>query len=216
RGRRAMSSTSRGITAPDEEAEQKTAEGPWGGKSEVTGKYADVNGVKLYYEIHGTGHPLVLLHGGLGATSMFGPNPPAPAKGRQAGAAGPGDGRGGGGDEADPDVPALREHRAEAGRLAAPSRREGRVDEERLRLHQGGREASGDDADRRGGRRYLPAGPRGRGVRVARRRKARRRLGWFGPTEIAARDPPRAHALQHRQRTGVVGRGDPVPRGLTP
>jgi len=78
-----MSSTSRGVTAPDEEVEQKTAEGPWGGKSEVTGKYADVNGIKLYYEIHGTGHPLVLLHGGLGATSMFGPNLPALAKGRQ-------------------------------------------------------------------------------------------------------------------------------------
>ena len=78
-----MSSTSRGITVPDEEVESKTAEGPWGGKSEVTGKYADVNGIKLYYEIHGTGHPLVLLHGGLGATSMFGPNLPALAKGRQ-------------------------------------------------------------------------------------------------------------------------------------
>ena len=78
-----MSSTSRGITVPEEEAERKTAEGPWGGKSEVTGKYADVNGIKLYYEIHGTGHPLVLLHGGLGATSMFGPNLPALAKGRQ-------------------------------------------------------------------------------------------------------------------------------------
>src|SRR5438270_507472 len=78
-----MSSTSRGITAPDEEVEQKTAEGPWGGKSEVVGKSADVNGIKLYYEIHGTGHPLVLLHGGLGATSMFGPNLPALAKGRQ-------------------------------------------------------------------------------------------------------------------------------------
>ena len=78
-----MSSTSRGVTVPDEEVESKTAEGPWGGKSEVTGKYADVNGIKLYYEIHGTGHPLVLLHGGLGASSMFGPNLPALAKGRQ-------------------------------------------------------------------------------------------------------------------------------------
>ncbi len=27
--------------------------------------YADVNGIKLYYEVHGTGEPLVLLHGGL-------------------------------------------------------------------------------------------------------------------------------------------------------
>src|SRR5205814_8842314 len=61
-----MSTTSRGVTIPDEEVESTTAKGPWGGKSEVTGKYADVNGIKLYYEIHGTGHPLVLLHGGLG------------------------------------------------------------------------------------------------------------------------------------------------------
>jgi len=29
-----------------------------------TGHYADVNGLKLYYEIHGNGSPLVLLHGG--------------------------------------------------------------------------------------------------------------------------------------------------------
>jgi len=30
---------------------------------ETKGKYADVNGLKMYYEIHGTGEPLVLLHG---------------------------------------------------------------------------------------------------------------------------------------------------------
>ena len=44
---------------------------PWGNKT-GPGQYADVNGIKLYYEIHGTGRPLVLLHGGLGAGSMFG------------------------------------------------------------------------------------------------------------------------------------------------
>src|SRR4051794_17622262 len=27
--------------------------------------YASVNGIDLYYELHGTGRPLVLLHGGL-------------------------------------------------------------------------------------------------------------------------------------------------------
>jgi pimeloyl-ACP methyl ester carboxylesterase len=27
--------------------------------------YASVNGLQLYYETHGTGRPLVLLHGGL-------------------------------------------------------------------------------------------------------------------------------------------------------
>ena len=42
-----------------------------------TGAYADVNGVHLYYETHGTGRPLVLLHGGLGAGEMFGPVIPA-------------------------------------------------------------------------------------------------------------------------------------------
>ena len=35
--------------------------------------YADVNGINLYYERHGSGRPLVLLHGGLGAIEMFGP-----------------------------------------------------------------------------------------------------------------------------------------------
>lgn len=52
-------------------------------QTKPTGKYADVNGIKLYYEIHGKGKPLVLLHGGLGAIEMFGPNLPALAKGRK-------------------------------------------------------------------------------------------------------------------------------------
>src|SRR5262245_60320393 len=33
--------------------------------------YAPVNGLKFYYEVHGSGQPLVLLHGGLGASGMF-------------------------------------------------------------------------------------------------------------------------------------------------
>jgi pimeloyl-ACP methyl ester carboxylesterase len=37
------------------------------------GQYADVNGIKLYYETHGTGRPLVLLHGGLMSGETFGP-----------------------------------------------------------------------------------------------------------------------------------------------
>lgn len=60
--------------------------GPWGAgasKTKAAGRYADVNGIKLYYEVHGTGRPLILLHGGLGAIEMFGPNLPALAKGRQ-------------------------------------------------------------------------------------------------------------------------------------
>ena len=38
-----------------------------------TGQYAEVNGINLYYEIHGAGRPLILLHGGLGSGEMFGP-----------------------------------------------------------------------------------------------------------------------------------------------
>src|ERR1700730_19250558 len=38
-----------------------------------TGKYAKVNGIDLYYETHGSGRPLILLHGGLGSGEMFGP-----------------------------------------------------------------------------------------------------------------------------------------------
>ena len=38
-----------------------------------TGRYAEVNGIDLYYETHGTGRPLILLHGGLGSGEMFGP-----------------------------------------------------------------------------------------------------------------------------------------------
>src|ERR1700744_5305950 len=36
--------------------------------------YAPVNGLQLYYEIHGSGRPLVLLHGGLLTIDLnFGP-----------------------------------------------------------------------------------------------------------------------------------------------
>lgn len=45
--------------------------------------YAQANGVRYYYEIHGQGEPLLLLHGGLGSIQMFGPVLPALARGRQ-------------------------------------------------------------------------------------------------------------------------------------
>jgi pimeloyl-ACP methyl ester carboxylesterase len=49
----------------------------WATDTKGAGKYADVNGINLYYEIHGSGRPLVLLHGGLGSGEMFGPILPA-------------------------------------------------------------------------------------------------------------------------------------------
>jgi pimeloyl-ACP methyl ester carboxylesterase len=37
------------------------------------GQYAEVNGINLYFETHGAGRPMVLLHGGLASSEMFGP-----------------------------------------------------------------------------------------------------------------------------------------------
>src|ERR1700753_4127372 len=36
--------------------------------------YAPVNGLNIYYEIHGEGHPLIMLHGGVAASEVFGQN----------------------------------------------------------------------------------------------------------------------------------------------
>ena len=77
-----MSSRPQAISSPEEVVERE-AEGPRGEKSQGAGRYADVNGIKLYYEIHGTGRPLVALHGGLGASSMFDPIMPVLTKGHQ-------------------------------------------------------------------------------------------------------------------------------------
>jgi len=45
--------------------------------------YAPVNGLKMYYEIHGEGMPLIVIHGGFGSTGMLGPVVPQLAKTRQ-------------------------------------------------------------------------------------------------------------------------------------
>ena len=47
------------------------------------GQYAEVNGINLYFEIHGTGRPMILLHGGLGSGEMFGPVLPLLAQNHQ-------------------------------------------------------------------------------------------------------------------------------------
>jgi pimeloyl-ACP methyl ester carboxylesterase len=45
--------------------------------------YMDVNGLSLHYEEHGSGEPLILLHGGIGAGAMFAPILPALTEGRR-------------------------------------------------------------------------------------------------------------------------------------
>ena len=32
----------------------------------MTGNYIEVNGLKTYYEVHGNGEPLMMMHGGFG------------------------------------------------------------------------------------------------------------------------------------------------------
>jgi pimeloyl-ACP methyl ester carboxylesterase len=45
----------------------------------AAGDYAEVNGLKMYYEIHGAGRPLVLLHGAFMSATVY----PALAEGRE-------------------------------------------------------------------------------------------------------------------------------------
>ena len=45
--------------------------------------YVTASGIKYYYEVHGKGEPLLLLHGGLGHLGMFGPTLATLAQRRQ-------------------------------------------------------------------------------------------------------------------------------------
>jgi pimeloyl-ACP methyl ester carboxylesterase len=47
------------------------------------GRYAEVNGINLYFETHGAGRPMILLHGGLASGETFGPTLPALAERHQ-------------------------------------------------------------------------------------------------------------------------------------
>jgi pimeloyl-ACP methyl ester carboxylesterase len=55
----------------------------WTSDAMGNGEYAEVNGVNLYFETHGTGRPLILIHGGLASGEMFGPILPALTERRQ-------------------------------------------------------------------------------------------------------------------------------------
>src|ERR671917_286621 len=51
--------------------------------TENRGDYAEVNGLKMYYEIHGTGEPLVVLHGAYMTIDSMGEVVPGLARSRQ-------------------------------------------------------------------------------------------------------------------------------------
>ena len=68
-----------GFALPNDSIGRETA-----APADATGSYASVNGLKMYYEIHGTGRPLVLLHGALTTIdTSFGKVLPPLAKTRQ-------------------------------------------------------------------------------------------------------------------------------------
>src|SRR4051794_23056668 len=50
-----------------------------GDAAAAQGRYAEVNGLRMYYELHGSGKPLVVLHGAFGWATAYS----ALAKGRQ-------------------------------------------------------------------------------------------------------------------------------------
>lgn len=70
------------VVASQGYAQARRAEPETRSKPVRTG-YVEANGINYYYEIHGRGQPLLLLHGGLGSTDMFGPILPQLTKERQ-------------------------------------------------------------------------------------------------------------------------------------
>src|ERR671916_3259532 len=51
--------------------------------TENRGNYAEVNGLRMYYEVHGTGGPLVVLHGAYMTIDSMGELVPGLARDRQ-------------------------------------------------------------------------------------------------------------------------------------
>lgn len=49
----------------------------------AAGQYVDVNGISLYVETHGSGRPLILLHGGMASSEVFTPSLAALTHGHQ-------------------------------------------------------------------------------------------------------------------------------------
>jgi pimeloyl-ACP methyl ester carboxylesterase len=75
---------SESVSDSDEDVRSATVSSTdWTTEIQGTGQYAEVNGINLYYEIHGAGRPMILLHGGLGSGEMFGPILPVLAERHQ-------------------------------------------------------------------------------------------------------------------------------------
>jgi pimeloyl-ACP methyl ester carboxylesterase len=62
--------------------EKPVAEAQMAKPAPVKSGRVEANGINYYYEIHGKGEPLLLLHGGLGSIDMFGPVLPALGRNR--------------------------------------------------------------------------------------------------------------------------------------
>ncbi|MEQ1952427.1 alpha/beta hydrolase [Mesorhizobium sp. CN2-181] len=60
------------LTVPAAVRAQEAAQPKADAATEKSG-YVEAGGINYYYEIHGSGDPLLLLHGGLGSTGMFAP-----------------------------------------------------------------------------------------------------------------------------------------------
>lgn len=74
------------LATPDNvfaEAGETAVEASAGMPEPADSGYVEANGVNYYYEIHGQGEPLLLLHGGLGSIGMFAPTLPSLAADRQ-------------------------------------------------------------------------------------------------------------------------------------
>lgn len=69
-------------TTPARAEAQPVTQGP-SPMTAIRSGYAPINGMQMYFEVHGSGKPLILLHGGLGLGAMFGPVLGLLAAGRQ-------------------------------------------------------------------------------------------------------------------------------------
>jgi pimeloyl-ACP methyl ester carboxylesterase len=77
-----LSASAFGETTSASAAAKQTAKAAPATDAPRTGRAA-INGVDYYYEIRGKGEPLLLLHGGLGSSDMFGPVLTKLAEGRK-------------------------------------------------------------------------------------------------------------------------------------